>query len=467
MIHHRFRGGPKAQTKETIRLIGQAIKRASEYLPIRNHAAMIAATAAPKDYLGQLNAIYDDFISRWRYVRDPIHKEMVTLSPAAISKYMLALDGVGLGMGKGAGDCDCVTVALGAELVATGFPVRIATTAGPGHPPGYLFGHVFPQAHVQGLGWVTVDPVLHPHRKIFDTAPHSRIAFWNLEGKLLGYDGNVRGLNGTGLLGEIDMYGQAGFLGLGSLPESQWSDLSGFLGLSESDRTPDEWETVGLKGFGYLAGQMGIISGDEMNLPLAEVMVDGDGIARTPLMEVSPSDYNYVQTMGQPYEGMLALGDDGTIYQYDGSLGRGFFKRIFSRIKKGVRKVAQKIRKGIRKVISKLPGGKYILKIADKIHKVAMKFVRPLMKFVGKYAAKLAPIAALIPGYGPAIAAGLKVAGKVANIMNKWGVKLAGKKGQARTLVSKDPRNIKGMQQDLAQAARNLKRGQIMARHGG
>ena len=365
---------------------------------------------------------------------------------------MLALDGIGVGLGKGAGDCDCVTVALGAELVATGFPVRIATTAGPRHPPGNLFGHVFPQAHVPGLGWITVDPVLHPHRKAFATAPHSRIAFWNLDGQLLGYNGNVRGLNGLEERTK-DMYGQTGF----GLPETQWEDLSGFLGLEESDRVPDNWETVGLKGFGYLASQMGIISGDTMNLPPVEVMTDAQGIARTPMLELAPEDYQYVQNTGGVYDGMLALGDDGTVYQYDGSLGRGFFRRLFRRIKKGVKKIAKRIRKGIRKVISKLPGGKWILKIADKIHKVAMKLVRPLMKFVGKYAAKLAPIAALIPGYGPAIAAGLKVAGKVANLMNKWDVKLAGKKGKARTVVSKKASNIKGLQRDLATAAAKLK----------
>lgn len=197
LYRHRFQGGPPRQTRETIKIIGQAIRKAAEYLPIRNHAAAVATTAGPKDYLGQLNAIYNDFIHRWRYVRDPIHKELVTTSPAAAAKYTLALDGVGVGMGKGAGDCDCVTVALGAELVSTGFPVRIATTAGPGSPPGQLFGHVFPQAHVPNIGWITVDPVLHPNRRAFATAPHSRIAFWSLNGDLLGYKGNVRGLNGS------------------------------------------------------------------------------------------------------------------------------------------------------------------------------------------------------------------------------------------------------------------------------
>jgi hypothetical protein len=183
------------QTRTTLRLIGRSIKKAAEYLPIRNHAAAVASTAPPKNYLAQLGAIYRDFVRRWRYVRDPAHKELVTASPRAVARYTLALDGIGLGMGYGAGDCDCATIAIGGELLATGFPVRIATTADPRMPPGPLFGHVFAQAFVPRFGWVTVDPVLYPHRPPLATAPHARIAFWNLDGRLLGYRGNVRGLS--------------------------------------------------------------------------------------------------------------------------------------------------------------------------------------------------------------------------------------------------------------------------------
>lgn len=342
--------------------------------------------------------------------------------------------------------------------MSIGFPVRIATTAEPSAPAGNMFGHVFPQALVPGLGWITVDPVLHPHRKAFATAPHSRIAFWDLSGRLLGYSGNVQGgLSGPQYNGDKMEYN--GAYGQGGFPEHQWKDLSGFLGLETSGNEPAPWETVGLKDWGYLAASLGIISGDEFPMPPVEVIPDRDGIARTPMLELSPRDYKHMKVWKVPYHGMMALGDDGTAYQYDGSLGAGFFSRIFRRIKKGIKKVASRIKKGIRMVISKMPGGKYLLKIADKIHKVAMKFVRPLMKFVGKYAAKLAPIAALIPGYGPAIAAGLRVAGKVANLMNKWDVKLMGKKGKARTLFAKHPEKIKGLQRDLAEAAEKLKAG--------
>jgi hypothetical protein len=456
-MRHRFEGNNLSQVKETIRVIANGIKRGAEDLDIRNHAAAVATTARPKDYIGQLRAVYKDFIKRWRYVKDPAHIELVTLSPTAIKKYVLALDGKGLGLGRGGGDCDCATVAIGSELLSIGFPVRIATTADPGAPPGNLFGHVFIQARVPKVGWVTVDPVLHPNRRALATAPHSRIAFWDLSGNLLGYNGNVRGLNGFDLTEDRTMYGQT------TENMNQWQDLSGFLGFGESETPaePQPWESVGLSDWGYLAGSMGIINGDEIPQIPVEVIPDRNGIARTPMLELAPQDFNHMKVWKTPYEGMLALGDDGTPYQYqyDGTLGRGFFKRLFRRVAKKVRAVAKKIKKGIRKVISKLPGGKFILKIADRIHKVAMKFVKPLMKFVGKYASKLAPFAAMIPGFGPAIAAGLHLSGKIAQVYNKFSkvVKIVGKVGQARTLVAKDPAVLKSMQAELSTAAQKLK----------
>jgi hypothetical protein len=186
----RIPGGNESQMKETIRQIGSAIRRASVYPPIRNYAAAIASTARPKDFVGQLRAVYDDFTRRWRYVRDPVSKELLTASPEAIWRLTMAGDGVGVGRGYGAGDCDCVTTALGAVLEAIGFRTRIATTAPVHSPPGRLFGHVFIQAQVPRFGWVTVDPVLHPLRSFGAITPHARIAFWNLDGQMIGVRGN-------------------------------------------------------------------------------------------------------------------------------------------------------------------------------------------------------------------------------------------------------------------------------------
>jgi hypothetical protein len=438
---------PLATMKGTLVEIGKAIQQTAEYLPIRNHAAALATTAPPKDYIGQLRAVYNDFIRRWRYVRDPAHKELVTASPEAVWKYLLAGDGIGLGKGKGGGDCDCASVAIGGQLLSIGFPIRLATTSDFYAPAGNLFGHVFVQAQLPNGLWLTVDPVLHPRRKFGAITPHSRIAYWDLSGNLIGYKGNVKGaLDGSTLGGE----------------EMQtlmtWPDYSGMLGFTpeSSPYEPEEWETVGLKGWGVYSPSMGVISGDEIPELLVEADQDLNGLARTPMIELAPDDYKYVQVVKTPYDGMLGLGDNGEVYAYDGSLG--FFKKLFRRVKKRVKKVAKRIGRGLKSVLKKLPGGKALIKIASKIHKVAMKFVRPLAKFVGKYAAKLAPVAALIPGWGPAIAAGLYTAGKVAKLMTKYGVKVVGRKGKTRTLTAKAPKQIKQMQRELAAEAKKLAR---------
>lgn len=183
--------------KATIKLIGDAIVLGSRYLPIRNRAAALATTASPKDYLGQVKAIYAGFLQNWRYVRDPFGRELVHRNPRQVFRMIMGgrSNDPGVGMGKGAGDCDDATIAIGAQLASIGFPVRIATIAPVGQQAGPTMSHVFCQANIPGLGWVTVDPVVHPRHGFGYTPPHSRMVTWDLTGQLLGMKGNVRGLN--------------------------------------------------------------------------------------------------------------------------------------------------------------------------------------------------------------------------------------------------------------------------------
>lgn len=453
-----IKGGHKGQMRETLRRIGDAIRKGSTYPPIRNHASAIATTANPKDFVGQLRAVYDDFIKRWRYVKDPARKELLTASPQAMWRLTMAGDGVGVGLGKGAGDCDCATAALGAQLEAIGFKTRLATTADKNAPPGYLFGHVFIQAQTPGLGWVTVDPVLHPKRAFGAIAPHARIAYWDLDGKLLGYRGNYTG----GSLGDSQEVSNMG-------PNiEKWQDY-GLAGATDDDgMEPEEWSMLGLSDWGFYdtpQGKVstielyGMIDGAQLNGLAAEVDENDEwdpGTVRTPMIELALDDYGYVQSNGRPYDGMLGLGDTGEIYYYDGSLG--FFKKLRRRIRKKVRKVARRIKRGIKKVLKKSRFGRFLLKVGAKIRKIAMKIVKPLIKFVGKYAAKLAPIAALIPGFGPAVAGGLMVAGKIAKTMQKFGVKTKGKKGKVRSLKMKNPKKLKSFQRALKREASKMKK---------
>lgn len=217
--------------------------------------------------------------------------------------------------------------------------------------------------------------------------------------------------------------------------EPYQADHSGLLGAVDywPGSEPEEWSTVGLAGWGYLSPSMGVIDGSALGgigVEVDEDQMDPSGYVRTPMIELGSADYKYVVANGQPYDGMLGLGDDGEVYVYDG-LG-GWFKRLRRRIRrafkkvgrgirrvaKGIRKIRKRIQKGIRKVIRRLPGGKMLLKIGGKLRKIAMKVVKPLAK-LGR---KLAPVAALIPGYGPAIAAGLRIGGKIAQHLGQTGV---------------------------------------------
>jgi hypothetical protein len=447
---------------ETLRRIGSAIRRASVYPPIRNYAASIASTAPPKDFLGQLQAVFDDFTRRWRYVKDPVSRELLTNSPEAIWRLTMAGDGIGVGAGYGAGDCDCVATALGAVLESIGFQTRLATTAPKNAAPGSTYGHVFIQAKVPKVGWVTVDPVLHPKKGLGAVANHSRIAYWDLDGKLLNYRGNYTGLGKEEDEKEIHTM-------LGSITDdTMWPDY-GF-GAVDPDPDPNsqpvEWSYLGIDDWGWIntpngkmsaVGTYGMIPGEMLGF---SVEVDDNdtwdpGTVRTPMIELAIDDYNFVRENGSPYDGMLGLGDTGEIYYYDG-LG-GFFKKLVRRVKKKVKKVARRVKRGIKKVLKKSKFGRFLLKVGGKIHKIAMKIVKPLIRFVGKYAAKLAPIAALIPGFGPAVAGGLMVAGKVAKTMQKWGVKTTGNAGKVRRLALKNPKNLPGFQRDLKRQAARMK----------
>lgn len=421
---------PLGYQKKTLSLIGSAIRAGSIDPRIRNLAARAASRAGRKDYVGQAKKIYEDFISRWKYVRDPLGVEMLSATPDAIYRYVIAGDGVGLGDGYGAGDCDDAAIALGTLYRSVGFPVRIATTAPVGRMAGPIQSHVFAQISIPGAGWISADPVPYPEHGFGYTPPHSRIAYHDLNGGLIEYEGNYN--EGANMLGYQENMEDMGFAGL-DLP-------------AEND--PEEiwdWRKHTIQGFGAYIDDYGYMG--NANHLHAEVQTfrnrKGEIVARTPMIEMAPLDYTYCRTHGSPYDGCLALGDDGTVYTYSGL--DGFFKRLFQ---KG-RKLVRKIRAKARKLLKRTKFGRMMVKIGDKVRQVAMKIVKPLTKFVGKYAAKLAPVAALIPGWGTAVAAGLATAGKVANLMNKYGVALAGKKGEARVLAYRDPQSAKAFQNEL------------------
>lgn len=421
-------GSTYDQMRRTVRLIGRAIRQGSQYAPIRFRAARLAATARPKDYLGQARAVFDDFVKRWRYVKDPVGAELVATSPIQIYETIMGGEN-----GRGHGDCDDATVAIGAQLEAIGIPVRVATIAPQHAPRGRLMSHVFIQAQIPGHGWVTVDPVVYPARGFGFLPPHSRLVTYDLNGREQTRAGNV-----AGLLGDTDMDDRM-YTDIG-----KWQDWAG-LGDYSTDYDLPDFRKVGIKDFGMYSEALGIMPGLGL---VAEVDVDEQGRAWTPALEIAPADYQYLKYRSTPYDGMLALGDNGAVYQYDGSLG--FFKKLF-------KKVVGKVKDIGKKVLKKLPGGKYLLRLGSKLWAISKKLVGPLMKIVGPLAKKLAPVAALIPGYGPAIAGALYTTGKIADLMKKYNVKLTGKTGEISKLRFPSDVTAKKFQAALVQAAQARK----------
>ena len=421
----------REQLTTTIRLIGRGIRQAGLDPLVRMHAAEVASSRAGwKDYRGQLEALYDDFLSRWTYVKDPVGQEALQLGRAA---YWLTM-GRGTPTGRGYGDCDDATIAIGGMAQAIGLTPRICVMAAPGSDRP---SHVYPEVHIPGQGWIPVDPVAQPRVQFGAAAPASWRKRYDLDGRPIHGGKIMRGFQGLGGLGDIDTW------------QGRPLEDYGLAGLDGEE--PDNWNDTIVSGFGAYVGEYGFAENPGL---LAEVdVITADGLALTPVLELSLGDYQYLTEHGTPYMGMLAFGEEGSTYYWAPSRGLGgFFKKLF----KGAKKLVKRVVKKAKKLVKKLPGGKYLVKLHDKVTAFSRKLVKPLAKFVGKYAAKLAPIAALIPGYGTAIAAALYTGGKIANLYNKFDVRTDKKTKQP---VFKSPAQAKAFKAALKQAAEQQKRG--------
>jgi hypothetical protein len=449
---YHFPNARQAQ-KFTAQMVARCIRDSASYLPIRNLAASIAATAPPKNYYAQVKAIYDWFVSRWRYVRDTVGVETLAASPRAVYHLVIGGDGRGVGGGRGAGDCDDAACAIGGMLAAIGMPVRVATVRNPGQTRG-LFSHIFVQAMVPGHGWISVDPVGHPAHGFAWTPPHNAFALWNLHGQQIAGDRLLGGAGGE----ETNMYyGMAG-----SSENYAWDERP----IPADIGDPLPWDVYGLSGFGSYFDSLGymphgagyMIEVDEDN------RVAGTDYYRTPMLELAPGPYELVSKFGVVLDGTLALGDDGSVYEYDGF--GGFFKKLISKAKGVVKHIGKKVIRGAEGLLKKTKFGRAIIKLKNRILSTALKLVKPLLHVVGKWAPKLAPIAAMIPGVGPIVSGYLVAAGTAAKLAEAHGVefvemavtnKKTGKK-EKQTKISGKPKNILAYKKALEKAAKKAKK---------
>jgi hypothetical protein len=98
----------------------------------------------PKDYVGEIKALFEWVQHNIRYTKDPFRLEVLR-SP----RRMLELR---------AGDCDDMSILLGAMLEAIGHPVRLVL-AGPDPLRPRLFTHVYLEVYYKGR-WIPLDPTM-------------------------------------------------------------------------------------------------------------------------------------------------------------------------------------------------------------------------------------------------------------------------------------------------------------------
>lgn len=389
----------------TIAVIGNAMRNAQSYFPLRDHAARLATAAPPHDFLGQVQAIYNDVVENWRYVQDPYDLEMVVTTGPEIMRYVLGIEtdenGQIVNRTMGRSDCDDLAVYLGAALLSIGLPVRIVTSSEPGQPDQW--SHVFVQADVPGHGWTTVDPVLYPMQGFGETVEAAKLGYWSLDGRM------------------VHTHGLAGYL-------SRRLQLSGPVQATENEpvftmaeiNCCDDQIGTAIGAMGYI----GNANDYEVELGPRDYVPDGSGRALTPVLAFEPDDFDWIATVGCPRIGMRAVGNTGYIYEFTEERPKlgGPIRRFFRRIGRGIANFFRRIWNGVKKIFQATKFGRWVLRVVDGVVGFATKILTPLAKAVGKLAPVLAPVAAMIPGVGPVISAYLISAGAVAELYQQWAV---------------------------------------------
>jgi hypothetical protein len=133
-------------TARTVEHVADLIRAGSKNFYVRQKAidVLLAGGVLPKDYLGEINALFQFVQHGVRYTKDPLRLEVLHSA-----RRMLDLR---------AGDCDDMTILLGAMLEAIGHPVRLVIT-GPDPRRPRLFTHIYLEVLHQGR-WIALDPTM-------------------------------------------------------------------------------------------------------------------------------------------------------------------------------------------------------------------------------------------------------------------------------------------------------------------
>jgi hypothetical protein len=135
-------------TLRTVRQVARLIREGAKDFYVRQRAIdiLLARRIRPKDYLGEIQALFEWMQQNVRYTKDPVRVEVLHTP-----RRLLSLR---------AGDCDDMTILLGALLESIGHPVRLVLT-GPDPARPRLFSHIYLEVNLQNE-WIPLDATM-PH----------------------------------------------------------------------------------------------------------------------------------------------------------------------------------------------------------------------------------------------------------------------------------------------------------------
>jgi hypothetical protein len=135
-----------AGTQETASRMSTLIREGAKDFYVRQKAIdiLLAAGVPPKDYLGEVRALFEWVRDNVRYTKDPFRVEVLH-SARKLAELR-------------AGDCDDKAILLGAMLESIGHPVRLVLT-GPDPQRPRLFSHVYIEVSHRGR-WIPLDATM-------------------------------------------------------------------------------------------------------------------------------------------------------------------------------------------------------------------------------------------------------------------------------------------------------------------
>jgi transglutaminase-like putative cysteine protease len=127
-------------------LIANLIREGARDFYVRQKAIQIFREmgARPKDRFAEVSALFHWVRSNVRYTRDIYRVELLHSA-----RRMLEIR---------AGDCDDMTILLGAMLLSTGHPVRLALVGFRAKRP-HMYSHIYPEVYVGGK-WLALDATM-------------------------------------------------------------------------------------------------------------------------------------------------------------------------------------------------------------------------------------------------------------------------------------------------------------------